>query len=41
MIVHGVLHLIGHDHQTCEDAEKMESLEIRILEELGYPDPYK
>lgn len=41
MTVHGVLHLIGYDHQTADDADKMESMETRILGDLGYPDPYK
>lgn len=40
LLVHGVLHLQGHDHQQAEQALAMERLEIRILNELGYPDPY-
>ena len=40
MVVHGLLHLQGYDHQTAADARQMESLEIKILGELGYPDPY-
>ena len=40
MTVHGVLHLLGHDHQTDEDAERMEALEARILAGLGITDPY-
>lgn len=40
LVVHGVLHLQGHDHQQAEQARTMEQLEIRILNELGYPDPY-
>lgn len=41
MVVHGMLHLQGHDHETGrEDAERMEALERRILDALGYPDPY-
>jgi probable rRNA maturation factor len=41
MIVHGMLHLLGHDHETSQDdAERMEALEREILENLGYPDPY-
>jgi probable rRNA maturation factor len=40
LIVHGVLHLLGHDHDNKDKAEIMESLEIRILAWLGYPDPY-
>jgi probable rRNA maturation factor len=40
MVIHGILHLLGHDHLTTEDAEKMESLETGILENLGHADPY-
>ena len=40
MVVHGVLHLLGHDHIEDAGAEIMEALEVRILAELGYPDPY-
>ncbi len=40
MIVHGTLHLAGYDHQTAEEAARMEGLEREILAELGYPDPY-
>lgn len=40
MTVHGVLHLLGHDHQTKDDAERMEALETRILRTLGITDPY-
>lgn len=40
MVVHGVLHLLGYDHENDRDAVKMESLEIRILEQFGYPNPY-
>lgn len=40
MVTHGVLHLLGHDHENEADAERMETLETRILEALGYPDPY-
>lgn len=39
LVAHGVLHLLGYDHDQ-EQAEVMESLEIRILAGLGYPDPY-
>lgn len=41
LTVHGVLHLLGHEHETDEDAERMEALEISILEELGIADPYR
>ena len=40
LAVHGFLHLIGYDHETDADAEKMESLERSILASLGVPDPY-
>jgi len=41
MIVHGMLHLQGLDHQTAAEAEAMETIEREILDGLGYPDPYK
>ena len=42
LVVHGLLHLAGHDHVTSdEDAEKMESLEIAALAKLGIADPYE
>jgi probable rRNA maturation factor len=40
LIVHGVLHAQGYDHEDDEEADEMESLETEILEELGYADPY-
>lgn len=40
MTVHGVLHLLGHDHLLDADAERMEALERRALAGLGIPDPY-
>jgi probable rRNA maturation factor len=40
LVVHGVLHLLGHDHETPADAEAMEALEVTILAGLGIPDPY-
>ena len=40
MVVHGVLHLRGFDHKTEPEAQKMESLETRILGDLGISDPY-
>ena len=41
MLVHGVLHLLGYDHETSdEDAEEMETLEIEILAKLGFENPY-
>jgi probable rRNA maturation factor len=40
LIVHGVLHLLGHDHQGEAEAVAMEALETRALAGLGYADPY-
>jgi len=40
MLVHGTLHLLGHDHATDRDAEVMETLERRVLASLGIADPY-
>ena len=41
MVVHGMLHLQGYDHETGrKDAQRMEALEREILDDLGYPDPY-
>lgn len=40
LVVHGVLHLLGHDHEDSREAEHMEGLERKILARLGYPDPY-
>lgn len=40
MTIHGVLHLLGYDHQTPEQAQIMEALEIAALADLGYADPY-
>ena len=40
MAVHGVLHLLGYDHRTEAEAEEMESLERRVLQDLGFADPY-
>ncbi|NIJ42185.1 putative rRNA maturation factor [Parvibaculum indicum] len=40
LVVHGVLHLLGHDHMEDEEAEEMEALERDILEDLGIADPY-
>ncbi len=40
MIVHGTLHLLGYDHEIETDAQKMENLEINILDTLGFTNPY-
>lgn len=41
IIIHGVLHLLGYDHIKDEDAEVMQQLEIKLLSELGYTNPYE
>lgn len=40
LTVHGVLHLLGHDHENDRDAETMERREREVLARLGVPDPY-
>jgi len=40
LVAHGFLHLIGYDHETDEEAERMEALETRVLARLGAADPY-
>ena len=40
LVVHGVLHLLGYDHETDDEAEEMETLETEILAGLGVADPY-
>ena len=39
LVVHGVLHLAGHDHERPKDAKVMEPLEVKILARLGIADP--
>jgi probable rRNA maturation factor len=41
MVVHGCLHLLGHDHQKPADARRMEARETDTLRCLGFPDPYE
>jgi probable rRNA maturation factor len=41
LCLHGLLHLLGHDHQTDAEAEAMEAIEVRLLGELGVADPYR
>lgn len=41
MLVHGTLHLLGHDHERARDARAMEALEVEILRGLGFHDPYR
>ncbi|MEX2125556.1 MAG: rRNA maturation RNase YbeY [Woeseia sp.] len=40
LLIHGTLHLLGHDHRTAEEAAEMERLETRILADRGFADPY-
>lgn len=40
LTIHGVLHLMGYDHIEDTEAEEMEALETRLLNQLAYPDPY-
>jgi probable rRNA maturation factor len=41
MVIHGTLHLLGYDHIEEVDAEEMEGLEIALLADLGYANPYE
>ena len=41
LLVHGALHLLGHDHEEDEEAERMEAREVELLAGLGIPDPYR
>lgn len=40
LALHGLLHLLGYDHETDADAALMEGLEVELLEKQGLPDPY-
>ena len=40
LVVHGMLHLQGYDHQGDDEAAEMEALEVEILHTLGYTNPY-
>jgi len=40
LVVHGLLHLLGYDHLTDDEAQEMEALESRVLAKLGVADPY-
>jgi len=41
MMIHGVLHLLGYDHETSRDAKVMELIEVNVLQQFGFPDPYQ
>ena len=41
LVLHGILHLIGYDHEIEADALEMESLEVALLTEIGVQDPYE
>jgi probable rRNA maturation factor len=40
LVIHGILHLLGHDHDNTENAQVMENLEREFLAGMGIPDPY-
>lgn len=40
MIIHGIYHLMGYDHENENEADLMEALEIETLKKLGFPNPY-
>jgi len=41
LVVHGILHLLGYDHKQSAEAAEMENMEIEILAQLGFSDPYQ
>ena len=41
LVVHGVLHLIGYDHEREAEASRMEQREISVLRRLGFANPYR
>jgi probable rRNA maturation factor len=41
LVVHGVLHLLGHDHEDDGEARRMERREVAVLRTLGFPNPYR
>ena len=41
LVIHGILHLLGFDHHTDDEAQRMEAVETRLLGELGFTDPYR
>lgn len=40
MVIHGCLHLLGYDHISDDEADEMEALEIKILMQMGFSNPY-
>lgn len=41
LTMHGTLHLMGYDHMEETEAEEMEAIEIRLMQQSGYPNPYR
>ena len=41
LVIHGVLHLLGHDHETEAEAEAMEAIEIKLLARMAIANPYE
>ena len=41
LVIHGILHLVGYDHEVAAEAKEMETLEAALLSEVGVSDPYK
>lgn len=40
MVVHGILHLLGYDHENSQEANEMENIEINLMKQLGFTSPY-
>lgn len=40
MVIHGILHLLGYDHENLQEANEMENLEINLMKQLGFTSPY-